>query len=426
MRVLGLCFSGHGSSICLVEDGRIACAVNLERLTRVKVSIAALPETRSAVAGVLVHLGHDEAPPIFDFYEVFPGMLEYVTGQKTLAAAGIDLVVKTHDNIRPSSVPEEQQGYESFQKYFADVPTYFDLEHHLCHAYQAYLSSPFEETAILTIDGTGENLERLEGGAISSTLCVGAERRVQVLAEVPLPFSLGGLYSTVTKHLGFREEQEGNTMALAAFGGDAFYRTVQDAAILHSSGTFEFKLEEDGSGLTWMKRLREYCPKRARGEPFTDVHKDVAWGCQAIAEAIIVNAARGLSRTGVSRLAMAGGVALNCVGNAKILSDSPIDELYVMPNAGDRGLAVGAALFGYHVVLDQPHRQPPEHDYLGRSYGEAEIIAALRAQPGVEFRKMRRHRARRCAVDREGPHSRLGPGRLRVRSARARTPQHPR
>lgn len=392
MRVLGLATTGHGSSICLVEDGRITCAVNLERITRQKFSLAALPRSRARIGSVLVRtFQYEKAPPILNFYEVFPEMLEYVTGERDLSKAGIDLVVKTHDSIKPNeSKPEVQAEYEEFLRYMHGSGTalFPDLEHHLCHAYQAYLSSPFEEAAILTIDGTGERLERLGGQSLSATLCAGAEDKVTVLDEVDSLSSVGGFYSSVTRHLGFREEQEGNTMALAAFGTDRMYPQFQDTFDLAPSGTFRFRLRSDAKGLIWMDRMRAACPQRAGGGPIEDEHKDLAWACQAITETILINAARGLhERTGQRRLAMAGGVTLNCVANAKILAETPIDELYVMPNAGDRGLAAGAALFGYHVILGGTERHPPENDYLGRSYDEQQMLSALQADAGVEYRR---------------------------------------
>jgi carbamoyltransferase len=388
MRVLGLSFSGHGSAICLVEDGRIVAAVNLERLTRVKFALATLPPYAPALTAMLKStFGLDRPPPFADFYEVFPEMLESVCGESELAKAEIDLVVKTHENIQP--IPADPRPYEEFCDYFAGTKTFFDLEHHLCHAYQAYLCSPFEDAAILTIDGRGENLARLNGGAISTTLADGQGDRVKVLSEVLAPASVGGMYSTATLHLGFRDEQEGNTMALAAFGTDRFYRVArEDAFDLHDDGTFSLRIRPTRDGFNWVDRMVGFVPRRESGAPLTQDHYDVAWGIQKFAEEIIVHVAQALhSRTGKPRLAIAGGVGLNCVANEKILRETPFRELYVMPNASDRGLAVGAALYGYQVVLGGNERHPPAHDYLGPTASEAQIVAALRAAKGTAFRK---------------------------------------
>jgi carbamoyltransferase len=182
--VLGLSFSGHGTAMALVEDGEVVAAVNLERLSRVKFALSTVPEYALPLAVVLKQtFGFDKVPPFANFYDVFPQLLHEVCGESTLADANIDLVVKTHDNIRP--IPGDIKPYEQFCEYFAGTETFFDLEHHLCHAYQAYLASPFDDAAILTIDGTGETLARLGGKSISATMAQGRGGRVQVLSRVP-------------------------------------------------------------------------------------------------------------------------------------------------------------------------------------------------------------------------------------------------
>jgi carbamoyltransferase len=202
------------------------------------------------------------------------------------------------------------------------------------------------------------------------------------------------MYSGATFHLGFREEQEGNTMALAAFGGNRFYRQArEDAFDLHDDGGFYLC----GDGLNYSRLMVEFCPRREPGGPLDERHYDIAWGIQKFAEEIIVHVCRALhARTGNPRLAIAGGVGLNCVANEKILRETPFEELYVMPNASDRGLAVGAALYGYHVVLGGTERHPPAHDYLGLPASEAQIVSALRAAKDTVFRKSA-DIARECA-----------------------------
>ena len=388
MRVLGLSFSGHGSAIAVVEDGRVVAAMNLERLSRVKFALATLPEPAYRLAaGAVLGAAFDKPPPIANFYEVFPQMLASVCGESDLAAADIDLVVKTHDSIRP--LPEDPGAYARFRDGFAGTETCFDLEHHLCHAYQAYLSSPFDDAAILTIDGVGESLERLQGKMISTTLADGQGERVTVLEEMTFPDSVGTMYSSVTKHLGFREEQEGNTMALAAFGGDRFYRGLRgDAFSLLDDGRFRVKPKGNYEGLVYLERMAELIPPRDQEDALGQDHFDLAWAFQQFTEEIMLHLVRGIhARTGRKRLAIAGGVGLNCVANAKILAETPIEALYVMPNAGDRGLAVGAALYGYHVVLGGRERHPLEHDYLGRAAPEAEIVRALDGAEGIEWRR---------------------------------------
>jgi carbamoyltransferase len=375
----------------LVEDGRLVRALNLERITRHKYSLAALRGYVDFLQNLRITTYRSDPETFFDFYDVFPSMLEYVAGTPRLSEAGLDLIVKTRDNIGP--LPEFgpsrfSEEYARFLDYFRGVPIHFELEHHLTHAYQAYLCSPFEETAILTVDGAGESLPRLNNQSISATFAVGRDRRVQVLEEICFPHTVGGLYSSFTRHLGFKENQEGNTMALAAFGTDRFYRRIADGFTLQEDGRYELRVNRRRSGLTILDDLEAYVPRRPRGDEIDDRHKDAAWAVQRISERILINAARGLqARTGLPRLAIAGGVGLNCVANAKILDETPFDEIYVMPNAGDRGLAAGCALYGYHVLLQGREHHPPAHDYLGRSYSEAEIRWALARSHGLAHRR---------------------------------------
>jgi carbamoyltransferase len=387
MRVLGLAFSGHGSSMCLVEDGHVSCAVNLERLTRVKFSLCTIPAEQGVAAAFAKQMADLETlPKFFDFYEVFPQMLEHVTGERELSKAGIDLVVRGPDTIVRARGFEA--AYDEFLGYFSSVRTYFDLEHHLCHAYQAFLSSPFDDAAILTVDGSGDALERHGGHGICATLARGQGTKVDVLLEIPSSHSIGAIYSRVTRYLGFREEQEGNTMALASFGTSRLYDKIRDTVHFHDDGTYDLDWDGAAGDYVWAQRMQAFAPRRNRGEEITAEHKDAAFACQALAEDILLHLVRSLHRrTGARRLAMAGGVALNCVANSKILRDTPFEELYVMPNAGDRGLAAGGALYGYHVLQGRTERHPPAHDYLGRSYTDSEILSDLREVGNVEFRR---------------------------------------
>jgi len=386
-RVLGLIFSGHGSSMCLVEDGSIKRAINAERLTRDKFSLVGLPNHRDFFMSRRYNVAEDASQQSFhNFFEVFPRMLEYTTGAPTIEAAELDLVVKTPDNIKPIW-GEDDARYQRFLKMFEGTQTCFELEHHLCHAYQAFLTSPFEEAAILTIDGSGEYLDRRKGGAICASLGRNHGVDVNIYKEVPVMSSLGGLYASHTRHLGFNAEQEGNTMALAAFGNEDYWERLKDIPALRVDGNFQLKWNTREQKPEWMVQMEAWCPPRQKNEPFEQHHMDMAWGVQHLTEECMLNAARGLvQRTGLKQLAVAGGVALNCVANARILAETPIEQIHVMPNAGDKGLAAGAALYGYHVVLGHQERHPPRHDYHGKSYTDDEIRIAIEQADGVTSR----------------------------------------
>jgi carbamoyltransferase len=379
--------------MCLVEDGRVIRAVNLERMTGYKFALAVSPLLIEATRRAVVPGQLSIVDAMTDIAVALPNMLKYLTGEADPGAAGIDLVVSAREHVRARRTPERQDLERTVREFFAGRRQELEVEHHLLHAHQAYLPSSFDDAAVLTVDGQGDEVDRHGGVGISTTLGIAEGLDVRILSEVPMPSSVGGLYGRVTRHLGFAPQQEGNTMALAAFGGDRFYRLVADTVVLHEDG--RFSLTSTGASkpmdvlghLDFVRRLNEFCPPRARHEPLGEVHSDVAFGVQALTERIVLNAARALqTRTGKKRLVMAGGVALNCVTNARILNETPFEELYVVPNAGDRGLALGAALFGYHVVLGHAGRCPPGHDYLGRPYDERETRAALEAAD-VPFRQ---------------------------------------
>jgi carbamoyltransferase len=399
-RVLGLSLSGHGASACLVEDGRVRGAVNLERLVRVKFAQAYPPAFLAAIlAPALLRDGippDASGPPLsYDLFEVLPLMLEHVAGTRDPRGAGIDLIAMSRPIFtRPAHRAAYEVGERRLVRLFPRAQCVFDIEHHLLHAYQAYLCSPFEDAAILTVDGRGHPVERLGGACLSTTLAIGTGNRVELLEEIPVPHSLGGLYQKLTEHLGFGPEQEGNTMALAAFGTDRFVDEVAPTVRLHTDGRYELT-ESDGprsfnpmARLDVRRVLLDKAPPRDREASIEQVHYDMAYALQHVCERVIVNAARALhERTGRKRIALAGGVALNCVANAKILEETPFEHMYVMPNAGDRGLAVAAALYGHHVILGHSERHPPAHDYLGRSYSEIEIRTALQEARGIQYMK---------------------------------------
>jgi carbamoyltransferase len=377
MRVLGLACTGDGSALCLVEDGRVVGATTLERLTRAKGARSTLPEYRDRLARIgQAAFELDEPPEFADFYEVFPLMLHAVTGESELRRAGIDLVVKTPDDIRPMRGGAEP--YERFLAFLGEIPTRLDLEHHRCRTHQAFDASPFDTAAVATLDGMGGTLTK----AVSTTLAEAGPGGISVLAEVERPSSVGALFRNITRYLGFGIDDENRTMALAAFGSDRFYRQVRDRTLsLFDDGTFE--LRDD-----YLQPLWQFCPRRDPDGPLGQEHFDVAWACQGLAEDVLLHVARSLHRrTGHTRLALAGRTAQNPAANARILRDSGIDSLFVVPNADDTGLSLGAAMYGYHVVLGGSERHPPPDDFFGPPLADADVTQALRDEPGTTSRR---------------------------------------
>ena len=275
VRVLGLVFTAYGSSVCLVEDGRVAGAIGLERLTRTRSSPVTLPGYRDRLARYAQTLFDLEDPPRYDdFYEVFPRLLEAVTGETDLRRAGMDLVVKPTDAIRPM---RGQPGpYDEFRASFGDTAVHLDLEHHLAHAHQAFHASPFEEAAILTIDGSGENLERHDGQAITTTMGDGDAGGVTVLhracscrrrsAPCTRTSRATSASATSTRSTRWRWPPSGPT---ASTGACATSRSTCAPTGRSSCAR------------TTSRLLFEFCPRRRPDGELTQEHSDVAWAMPA-------------------------------------------------------------------------------------------------------------------------------------------------
>jgi carbamoyltransferase len=264
----------------------------------------------------------------------------------------------------------------------------FYVSHHMAHAASAFFVSPFEEAAILTVDGYGERA--------SAMLGQGRDRRVSSLREIRFPHSLGSFYAAITQYLGFRPNcEEGSVMGLAAHGEPRWRAQLAELVRLAADGGFELDLSffdyyREAPRRYAAKFIERFGPERAPDEPLEDRHRDMAASAQAVLEDAMVHLARHLKRvTGARRLCLAGGVALNCVANSRVLEDGGFEDAFIQPAAGDNGSSLGAALYVCHQLLDHPRGRAMETDF------------------------------------RAGRDPRLVPGAHGVRAARARSPQHP-
>lgn len=252
------------------------------------------------------------------------------------------------------------------------------LEHHLAHAASAFLCSPFEEAAVLTVDGAGE-----EDTTVSWH---GEGRRIRKLDALRLPHSLGHLYSATTAFLGFKvQADEYKVMGLAAMGQPQYGRYLLDNVVeLREDGSFRLKpyfldyhLARTGRFSPEVERL--FGPPRRPDEEISERHADVAASVQYALEQALFNMLRKLhERTKTKRLALAGGVALNCTANGKIYANTPFEEVFVQPAAGDNGTSLGAALYWGNPGTQRTSESLP-HAYWGPSYDRASIEAALQA-----------------------------------------------
>jgi carbamoyltransferase len=277
------------------------------------------------------------------------------------------------------------------------IPTVHAVEHHLAHVASAFFCSPFEEAMCLTVDGFGD--------FVSTMLAVGRGNRVQVLERVHFPHSLGLFYTALTQHLGFGGfGDEYKVMGLAAYGEPRYAAALRAVVPSRPDGTFRLDLRcfrhlREGVDMTWddgaplLGRVftpaleAAIGPARRPDEELEQRHRDLAASLQQVYEERFFSLVRALSRrTGLRRLTLAGGCAMNSVANGKLLA-ADVDDIYIQAAAGDAGTSLGAALWVQHAVLDRPREFVMEHCYWGPEYDLAATRAALaRALPGTHGR----------------------------------------
>ncbi|HEX6616558.1 MAG TPA: carbamoyltransferase [Gemmatimonadales bacterium] len=387
--ILGISAFYHDSAACLLRDGEIIAAAQEERFTRKK-GDAAFP--RQAVAYCLRAGG--------------------LAVNDLAAVAFYDKPLLKFERILETYLGTAPRGLRSFlmagplwikEKLFTDRQLRGDLEydgeilyaeHHESHAASAFFPSPFEEAAFLTMDGVGE--------WATTSFGIGRGNDIEILKEIHWPDSLGLLYSAFTYYTGFKVNSgEYKVMGLAPYGEpryvDLIYRELID---LKDDGSFTLNQRYFNylAGLTMTNGAFDRLfggPPRQPESKLTQREMDLARSVQAVCEEAMLRMARTVHReTGMDRLCLAGGVALNCVGNGRLLREGPFRELWIQPAAGDAGGSLGAAQLAWHRHRDQPRRVTPGRDamkgaYLGPSFTEAEIEAYLRSV-GAKYRRLER------------------------------------
>lgn len=262
-------------------------------------------------------------------------------------------------------------------------------EHHLSHAASAFFPSPFDEALVLTMDGVGE--------WTTTSAAIGRGNKLEIFKEIHFPHSLGLLYSAFTYYLGFRVNSgEYKVMGLAPYGEPRYTQTILDHLIdLKPDGSYRLDQSyfDYCTGLTMTNAKFDAlfgAPPRKPEDPLTQREMDLAASVQAVTEEAVLRMTRALrEETGLENLCLAGGVALNCVANGKVLRDGKFKQVWVQPAAGDAGGALGAALAAHYLYMDQPRPLRSGQDsmkgaYLGPVYGQADIEARLSAA-GAKF-----------------------------------------
>ena len=388
--ILGLSAFYHDSAAALVVDGKIISAAQEERFTRQKND----PEfPANAVAFCLRQAGLSPAQldavvfydkPMLKFARLLESYLAVAPGGWRTFPATLANWLGGKLDLR-KTIRAELPGLRP------DCEILF-TEHHLSHAASAFYPSPFDEAAILTIDGVGE--------WATTTIGHGRGREIKMLKELRFPQSLGLVYSAFTNYCGFRiNSGEYKLMGLAPYGEPVFADTIRRELLdLKADGSFWLNLDYfdflRGTTMTNPKFHRLFGgPPRGPEEPITQRHMDVARSIQLVTEEIMVLLARQAREvTGQKNLCLAGGVALNCVANGIILREKIFENIWIQPAAGDAGGALGAALAAWHLHPDSPARKAELSDamqssLLGPEFSDAEIAAVLQAN-GAVFQKL--------------------------------------
>jgi carbamoyltransferase len=377
MRVLGLSAYYHDAAAALVEDGRIVAAAQEERFSRRKHD-PRFP--RGATAWCLAQAGGPidavvyYEKPLLKFERILRTALTVAPrGFRAFAAAMPDWL---HEKLWLPSVIED----ELTRLGLPATPVFF-TGHHEAHAASAFFPSPFERAAILTLDGVGEWTTTAFGR--------GEGHRLELLQELRFPHSLGLLYSAFTHYCGFRVNSgEYKLMGLAPYGEPQFAGLIRERLLtLFADGSFRLNLDYfgflHGQAMTNTRFDALFgAPRREPDGPLTEFYCDVARSIQEVTEEIVLRLAHTVHRaTGETNLCLAGGVALNCVANGRLLREGPFARVWVQPAAGDAGGALGAAL-AFHHGRGSPRQVDGVNDamqgaFLGPSFTEAEIAAAL-------------------------------------------------
>ena len=380
MKILGISAFYHDSAAALVDDGRIVAAAQEERFTRQK---------------------HDSGYPT--------NAIAYCLDQAGIALGEIDQIAfydkpfLKFERLLETYIAFAPRGFRSFymavpvwlreklfqkdllrrelKKRAPDVDWNAKLlfaEHHQSHAASAFYPSPFRDAVVLTMDGVGE--------WATTSVGIGCGNELEMTREIHFPHSLGLLYSAFTFYTGFKVNSgEYKVMGLAPYGEPKYVSTILDHLIdLKQDGTFRLNLSyfDYCTGLKMTNGKFDALfggPPRKRDEPLTQQHMDLAASVQAVVEEAVLRLTRSLrAETGIPYLCLAGGVALNCVANGKVLRDGRFEDIYIQPAAGDAGGALGAALVASHRLFDAPRHCETGDAMRGALLGPAFDQAAIR------------------------------------------------
>ncbi len=388
MDILGISCYYHDAAAVLLRDGQLVAAAEEERFSRIKHDFE-FPKNaiqfcleEGGIRGQDLDYVVFFEKPFRKFDRILATVLQ--TYPKSWRVFRESMITWILDKLWVASTIESQLGVPKDRVLFSD--------HHLSHAASAYLCSPFEESAIMTVDGVGE--------WVTATCGVGRGNQISLSQQMDFPHSIGLLYSAFTAFLGFEvNEGEYKVMGMAPYGTPRFVDQVWKTVQANHDGSFSLNMEyfcfHHSTSKTFNGRFQDLFgePRPAKLQFFTEAtgfpkyfgdppsdyaelckvnqyYADIAASIQQVTEDLLVNMARHLQHnTGMKNLCIAGGVGLNSVANSRMLAEAGFEQIFIQPAAGDGGGALGAALWAYNTLLGKPRSFRMEHAYWGKDGG---------------------------------------------------------
>jgi carbamoyltransferase len=382
--ILGISAFYHDSAACILKDGKIIAATQEERFTRIKHD-SSYPHNSVEFVLKYANLKLSQVDQIVFFEKPFLKFERLLETYVAFAPKGFVSFAKAmplwikeklfQKNLLFNKLKNHDQNYKSDKNIFFS-------DHHLSHAASAFFPSPFEEAVVLTADGVGE--------WATTTVAIGNNNNLEIKKEIHFPHSLGLLYSAFTFYTGFKVNSgEYKLMGLAPYGIPIYQDKIKKLIDIKNDGTFRLdqKYFNYATGLTMTNRkfnnLFGQKPRDSKKEQITQFHMDIAASIQKVTEEIMISLTKSIRKEyGIKNLCLAGGVALNCVSNGKILKEKIFDNIWIQPAAGDAGGSLGAALALWYI--DQGNKRfvnsndDMNGSYLGAEFNQEEIENELK------------------------------------------------
>lgn len=372
MYILGISCYYHDSSAALLKDGRVIAAAEEERFTRKKHdssfptnAIEYCLKSQNIDISRIKYIGFYEKP-ILKFERILHQYLQV-----------FPFGLKSFVNTMPSWINQKTRVTQTIRKKLKFKNDILFVDHHMAHAASAFLVSPYQEAAIVTIDGVGE--------WSTTTYGVGKKNDINLVKQIQFPHSIGLFYSTITAYLGFRvNDAEYKVMGLSAYGEkdkrkNKYYQKLLRTIDIKNDGSYQLKMEYFSYLRKETMPSKKMCkllggPIRESDSFISTRHKDIAAAVQLVYEDVFLKILKNVRKeTGMDKLVIAGGCGLNSVANGKILANTTFKSVWIQPNSSDGGASIGAAAYVYHTILGNKRKYFMSDAYLGPKYSAREI-----------------------------------------------------